>query len=96
LDELRAWTLLTQGALLQAEGRFQEALNCSEFVLSTNPNSAMGWYNKGAVLSNLRRFEEASMCYDHALEFDPHRINTLNNKGNLLLAMGRAGGSALL
>lgn len=83
-EDLRAWATLATGAALQAQGRFQEALACFEWVLAINASTAMGWHNRGCVLGSLGRWEEAIGSYNRALELDPDYADAWHNKAHAL------------
>ncbi len=61
---LPAWGLKAN-ALLALE-RYQEAMECFEKVLESDPNP-LSWYEKGLCCYHLGRFQEAVQCFDKAL-----------------------------
>ena len=53
------------------QGKHQEAIECLDKILESNPEDAEAWNNKGIALGKLGiigRYQEAIECYDKAIE----------------------------
>lgn len=50
--------------------KFEDAINCYEYILKTNPSYAPGWNNKGVALYYLTKYEEALVCFNKSVEID--------------------------
>ena len=78
-----------KGVSLHSLGRYQEAINCYDKVLQTDPQKADTWNNKGVSLHSLGQHEEAIKCYNKSLRIAPQKADTWNNKGISLDYLGR-------
>jgi tetratricopeptide (TPR) repeat protein len=80
--------LENKGGVLNALGRYDEALVTSNRALGVNQNSSYAWNYKGNALYNLSRYDEALTAYDHAMS---GRIDSevWYNRGRALSALGR-------
>ena len=73
---------LGQGALAQAAGAFQKALEI-------NPGHAAYWSNFGNVLRRMKRGSQALGAYDKAIELDPRFLSAYLNRGTLYEEAGQ-------
>jgi tetratricopeptide (TPR) repeat protein len=80
---------LSAGEVLHANGRFREAIDCVDRVLSRDPRCGRGWFLRGVCLTALRRYEEAIRCFDNALAIAPRSVECLAAKAAALSAVGR-------
>ncbi len=80
----------SQGNILQALARFDDALASYDHALKLTPDFADAWFNRGVTLANLKRPEEALASYDKALDLAPGDAAAWANRGTLLLEMDRA------
>jgi protein O-GlcNAc transferase len=77
------------GNVLQALGRFDDAIASYRQALAINPAYAEAWYNLGnAQIANCCA-EEALAAYDHALAIKPDHFEALNNRSSALRALKR-------
>lgn len=74
---------------LHAMGRYQDALQAHDLVLTTRPGHLEALNNRGVALQALGRLEEALASFDRALELKPDYIEALNNRGAVLKTLGR-------
>ena len=74
------------GAILHDLGRYQEAIEAYNAVITTNPNWSMVYHNLGGALRKLNRNEEAIEAYRKAIENDPSSPRT----GEYFLDLGKA------
>ena len=85
-DHLRALALMDQaiavnprhalvhsnrGNVLQALGRFDEAVSSYDHAVELNPDLAETLNNRGNALQELKHFDEALACYNKAVELEP-------------------------
>jgi tetratricopeptide (TPR) repeat protein len=76
-----------KGNLLNLLQKYEEALDCYETAMKTNPdnecarrNSIWGWYEKGNRLMDTDN-AEAIRCYNRVLDLSPTHHQALRNKG---------------
>ena len=58
-------------------GNYEEAIECCNKAIETNPSNDNVWYIKGECLFELKRFEEAKACYNKANELNPSRLGVV-------------------
>lgn len=75
--------------VLMQQGKFSEALEYFDRILSIDPNDPIALGNKGAALTQLNRHEEALLVYEKALEITPKNTSILNNKAATLFDLGK-------
>jgi tetratricopeptide (TPR) repeat protein len=76
--------LISKCVTLHREGKYQEAIECYDKALKSDPNNVYVLFYKGVVFSNQGKYQEAIECYDKILEIDPNNVDVLNYKGNAL------------
>lgn len=81
--------LCAAGVKLAGEGRYQEALEAFERVVSLCPAHADAHQNRGAALMELARYEEALEALDVALSFHSRDPMAHRNRATVLLRLGR-------
>jgi tetratricopeptide (TPR) repeat protein/mono/diheme cytochrome c family protein len=77
------------GAVLQTEGKFDEAIDNYHQALRGNPDNVMALNSLGSALQSTGRPQEAIEHYRRALRLDPGYVNARYNLGNSLLMLGR-------
>ncbi|PZO36076.1 MAG: hypothetical protein DCF19_22480 [Pseudanabaena frigida] len=77
-----------QGAALQKENKFEEAVAAYENALNSI-SKYEAWFNKGLSLWKLGRYEESIASYDKAIEIKPDDFVSWNNRGIALGELGR-------
>ncbi|NLE27081.1 MAG: tetratricopeptide repeat protein [Clostridiaceae bacterium] len=77
------------GVTYRSSGHHDQAIQCFDRALETEPKYAHAWNSKGDVLADLGRYNEAIQCYDRALEIDPKYAKAWSNKGIALKNFGR-------
>jgi tetratricopeptide (TPR) repeat protein len=70
-----------KGIDLDAQGKYDEAIQDFDNAIDINPQYADAWANKGWALNNLGKYSEAIKAYDKAIELNPQDANSWNNKG---------------
>jgi len=75
--------------VLQAQGRFRDALAHYEKAVARAPQDAEATVNLGSVLAALGRRDDAIEQYRRALSLDPRRADAWHNLGNALKASDR-------
>jgi Tfp pilus assembly protein PilF len=65
-----AWN--NKGILLNALGKFEDALTCFDEAVEINGNQADVWFNKGYTHSVLGQLDEAVGSFKEAIEIDPN------------------------
>ena len=81
--------LASQGNMLQALGRLEEALASYDQALRIEPGLVTALYNRGVTLCAMKRNEEALASYDCVLAIDPGDTAAWLNRGTLLADLGR-------
>lgn len=69
------------GVVLKKQGRIDEAIQCYEKVLGSNPNHINTIYNLGGAYTSKREINNAIKWYEKALQVDPDYIDTYLNLG---------------
>jgi len=59
---------MKKGISLLDDGKYEEALDCFDKILSSNPNSPDVWNKKGVALRSMGRYDEAIECFNKSLE----------------------------
>lgn len=77
------------GRVLQAQGRFQDALGHYEKAVAKAPHDGEALSNLGTVLAALGRREEAITQYRRATTANPRHADAWHNLGNALKALDR-------
>jgi tetratricopeptide (TPR) repeat protein len=77
-----ASSLVTKGLDLQADSKYDEAIQCYDEALKINPNDESVWENKANALASLDKDKEAIQCYDEALKINPENDYALAMKGS--------------
>jgi protein O-GlcNAc transferase len=70
-----AWN--NRAGVLQALGRWEEALESMQRVLALRPQDGRAFYNAGILLLTLNRFEEAKALLERAVQLDPRQPDAL-------------------
>jgi tetratricopeptide (TPR) repeat protein len=78
-----ASSLVTKGLDLQADSKYDEAIQCYDEALKINPNDESVWENKANALASLDKDKEAIQCYDEALKINPENDRVLAMKDQL-------------
>jgi len=82
--------VLRQDALaLQRLGRFDEALELLNKLVSLVPEDAGSYYLRGNLLSAMNRLKSALESYNTALTLNPADADALKNRGTILLRLWR-------
>ncbi|WP_320045266.1 tetratricopeptide repeat protein [uncultured Desulfobacter sp.] len=76
------------GAVVQAQGRVEEAIEAFDRMLHLNPDFAEGYYNRGVAFSQIGRTQEAVQDYTMAVELTPNFYNAHLNLGLVFAARG--------
>jgi len=74
---------------LAQQGRMEEALDCYDRALATNPDSEVILNNKTIALISLGRYEEALACSRRASSVNPYSADIWINRGVALDKLGR-------
>jgi predicted TPR repeat methyltransferase len=75
--------LIEKGNALEEQGRPEEAMECYEAAVQTDPRSARAHLNRGNILLASARIEEARDAYQLAVACDPNYAGAYFNLGNL-------------
>lgn len=70
-----AQDILKKGTMFLEDGKYEDALECFEKVLATNPNDPDIWNKKGVALRSLGRYDEAIESFNKALEITPRDLD---------------------
>ena len=81
--------LLNYGNVLQALGRFEDALASYDRALAIEPRLINALYNRGVTLSSMKRPAEALAAYDKALEITPDDAGIWMNRVSILIELKR-------
>jgi tetratricopeptide (TPR) repeat protein len=81
--------LINYSLVLDALGRYEEALVTLDVVLSIKRRSVEACNNRGAILEKLGRDEDALESIDRALAIKPGHVDSLYNRGSVLRKLGR-------
>ncbi|HEV8673467.1 MAG TPA: tetratricopeptide repeat protein, partial [Methylomirabilota bacterium] len=63
--------LLARAETFLADGQLQRAFREFQFVVTTNPESALGYNGVGLALLQLKNYDEAVAAFERALALDP-------------------------
>jgi cytochrome c-type biogenesis protein CcmH/NrfG len=63
--------LLARAETFLADGQLPRALREFQFVITTNPESALGYNGVGLALLQLKNYDEAVAAFEHALALEP-------------------------
>lgn len=74
--------------ILEAVGRYEEAIEVADKALVLEPNVHETWGNKGISLIRLGRHQEAIRCYERAIELNPNFAEAHYNLGIANLMLG--------
>jgi tetratricopeptide (TPR) repeat protein len=67
--------LMKKGASFLEDGKYEEALDCFEKILMSNPNNPDIWNKKGIALRSMGRYDEAIKCFNKSLEISPRDLD---------------------
>ena len=67
--------VLKKGVSFLEEGKYEDALECFEKIITTNPNDPDIWNKKGVALRSLGRYDEAIESFNKALEITPSDLD---------------------
>lgn len=81
--------MATLARLLDANGRYAEALPILERLCELDPKDVSHWTNRGFELAMLGRHKEALAIYDKALEIDKDEPVALSDRAFSLMMLGR-------
>lgn len=87
ISTVTAARLTAKGVSLHGVRRHEEAIECFDKALETNPRYASAWLGKGTSMTSLGRWREAMTCYDRALEINPTDAQGWVGKGMALSAL---------
>jgi tetratricopeptide (TPR) repeat protein len=73
--------------VLQALGRFDEAVSSYDHAVELNPDLAETLNNRGNALQELNRWDEAIVSYEQAIKLNPNFAQAHNNCGLALQAL---------
>jgi tetratricopeptide (TPR) repeat protein len=81
--------LMSLGAALQFQRRYEEALQAFEKAVQLAPEDADHWTSLGKALVDLERQSEAVLCFQHALKLAPRHGEAAWQAAVLLRQLGR-------
>jgi tetratricopeptide (TPR) repeat protein len=67
--------LMKKGTSFLEDGKYEEALDCFEKILVSNPNNPDIWNKKGIALRSMGRYDEAIKCFNKSLEISPRDLD---------------------
>ncbi len=67
--------LMKKGMSFLEDGKYEEALDCFEKILVSNPNNHDIWNKKGIALRSMGRYDEAIECFNKSLEISPRDLD---------------------
>ena len=67
--------MMKKGINFLNDNKYEEALDCFEKILISNPNNPDIWNKKGVVLRSLGRYDEAIECFNRSLEIVPRDLD---------------------
>jgi len=67
--------IMKKGISFLDDGRYEEALDCFEKILVSNPDNPDIWNKKGIALRSLGRYDEAIESFNKALEINPRDLD---------------------
>ena len=77
-----------RGKALGELGRTQDAFDCFNHILRTDPNNALALYNRGLMLMQGGNYRHAINDFDEALKRDPGNAKALFGRGFANLVLG--------
>jgi Flp pilus assembly protein TadD len=77
------------GQRLQAQGKYEDAIEEFRKALAINPNFSGALNNMGVCYGKLRRYPEAKAAFEKALEVSSHDVYALNNLAVMHVEMDR-------
>jgi len=88
-EEIRK--VMEDGRTNIASGKFEDAVQCFDWVLGQDPNNAEAWNGKGTALTGAGKAGDALQCFDMAIQLNPDLAFAWRNKGKALEMLGRDG-----
>lgn len=73
----------SKGTSLYKDGRFEEAIECYDKVIESDPRNADAYNNKGKALSDLGRYQ-AIRCYKNVIRLNPFYPDVDVNEGMVI------------
>jgi len=70
-----AQEIMKKGVNFLEDGKYEEALDCFEKILVSNPNNPDIWNKKGVALRSLGRYDEAIESFNKAFEITPRDLD---------------------
>ena len=70
-----AQEIMKKGVRFLEDGRYEDALDCFEKILVSNPDNPDIWNKKGVALRSLGRYDEAIEAFNKALEITPRDLD---------------------
>ena len=67
--------IMKKGMSFLEDGKYEEALDCFEKILVSNPDNPDIWNKKGVALRSLGRYDEAIESFNKALEITPRDLD---------------------
>ena len=67
--------IMKKGMSFLEDGKYEEALDCFEKILVSNPDNPDIWNKKGVTLRSLGRYDEAIESFNKALEITPRDLD---------------------
>ena len=67
--------MMKKGLSFLEDGKYEDALDCFEKILASNPNNPDIWNKKGVALRSLGRYDEAIECFNKSLEIAPRDLD---------------------
>ncbi len=64
-----------KGISFLEDGKYEEALDCFEKILASNPDNPNIWNKKGITLRSMGRYDEAIECFNKSLEMLPRDLD---------------------
>jgi tetratricopeptide (TPR) repeat protein len=84
-----AHDLLVRGKVLNAQGKYADALAVVERATNLEPQNVEAWLNLGYTLDALERWQEALVVYTRATSLSPRSAEAWYSKGKALEALER-------
>lgn len=79
------------GSALQAQGKFEDAVEAFDDAIRLMPDFAEAHSNRGNALKGLGRLQESVASYDKAIELKPDLADAWHNRANALKDQGQLG-----
>lgn len=83
------WYMSRLANNMAVHGRYMQALEYYDQVISAVPDFACFWNQKGVALEGLNRTNDALVCYEKAIQVDPYNSEAWFNRGAALRSAGR-------